>query len=169
MQVISGHLGWVRSIAFDPGNEWFCTGSADRTIKVNFVCPTIAYWYNLSSWHYLILFIFSLSVPLKQLLFLDIILFSFGGFLSVKLMFNCYLLWQWPTCHGQWYFVRPHFSLCYEPNFCFPSLCTLFSQLEVDNNFDARAWEHCCHIFCLVIHPIGQYCDSDNPHFGWVI
>lgn len=34
MQVISGHLGWVRSIAFDPGNEWFCTGSADRTIKV---------------------------------------------------------------------------------------------------------------------------------------
>ena len=35
MQVISGHLGWVRSIAFDPGNEWFCTGSADRTIKVS--------------------------------------------------------------------------------------------------------------------------------------
>ena len=34
LQVISGHLGWVRSIAFDPGNEWFCTGSADRTIKV---------------------------------------------------------------------------------------------------------------------------------------
>ena len=34
IQVISGHLGWVRSIAFDPGNEWFCTGSADRTIKV---------------------------------------------------------------------------------------------------------------------------------------
>jgi WD40 repeat protein len=33
--VISGHLGWVRSIAFDPGNEWFCTGSADRTIKVH--------------------------------------------------------------------------------------------------------------------------------------
>lgn len=34
MQVISGHLGWVRSVAFDPSNEWFCTGSADRTIKV---------------------------------------------------------------------------------------------------------------------------------------
>lgn len=33
-RVISGHLGWVRSIAFDPGNEWFCTGSADRTIKI---------------------------------------------------------------------------------------------------------------------------------------
>ncbi|GBG88073.1 hypothetical protein CBR_g46444 [Chara braunii] len=33
-RVISGHLGWVRSIAFDPGNEWFVTGSADRTIKI---------------------------------------------------------------------------------------------------------------------------------------
>lgn len=33
-RVISGHLGWVRSIAFDPGNEWFVTGSGDRTIKV---------------------------------------------------------------------------------------------------------------------------------------
>ncbi|KAG6488000.1 hypothetical protein ZIOFF_056758 [Zingiber officinale] len=32
-RVISGHLGWVRSIAFDPSNTWFCTGSADRTIK----------------------------------------------------------------------------------------------------------------------------------------
>ncbi|KAF7146305.1 hypothetical protein RHSIM_Rhsim04G0224200 [Rhododendron simsii] len=32
--VISGHLGWVRSIAFDPSNMWFCTGSADRTIKI---------------------------------------------------------------------------------------------------------------------------------------
>ncbi|MFS7917262.1 putative transcription factor WD40-like family [Helianthus anomalus] len=34
MQVISGHLGWVRSVAFSPNNEWFCTGSSDRTIKV---------------------------------------------------------------------------------------------------------------------------------------
>ncbi|KAI3853295.1 hypothetical protein MKW92_014528 [Papaver armeniacum] len=33
-RVISGHLGWVRSIAFDPSNSWFCTGSADRTIKI---------------------------------------------------------------------------------------------------------------------------------------
>ncbi|GLJ44330.1 hypothetical protein SUGI_0928230 [Cryptomeria japonica] len=33
-RVISGHLGWVRSIAFDHANEWFCTGSADRTIKI---------------------------------------------------------------------------------------------------------------------------------------
>ncbi|KAI3903607.1 hypothetical protein MKW98_032261 [Papaver atlanticum] len=32
--VISGHQGWVRSIAFDPSNSWFCTGSADRTIKI---------------------------------------------------------------------------------------------------------------------------------------
>ncbi|CAM9636446.1 unnamed protein product [Discosporangium mesarthrocarpum] len=32
--VVSGHLGWVRAIAFDPGNEWFVTGAADRTIKV---------------------------------------------------------------------------------------------------------------------------------------
>lgn len=32
--VVSGHLGWVRCIAFEPGNEWFATGSADRTIKI---------------------------------------------------------------------------------------------------------------------------------------
>lgn len=34
IQVISGHLGWVRCIAVEPGNQWFVTGSADRTIKV---------------------------------------------------------------------------------------------------------------------------------------
>lgn len=34
MRVISGHLGWVRSIAMDPTNQWFATGSADRTIKI---------------------------------------------------------------------------------------------------------------------------------------
>ena len=34
MRVISGHLGWVRCIAVEPGNEWFATGSSDRTIKV---------------------------------------------------------------------------------------------------------------------------------------
>ena len=32
--VISGHLGWVRAISFDSSNEWFATGSADRTIKI---------------------------------------------------------------------------------------------------------------------------------------
>ncbi|CAH9120696.1 unnamed protein product [Cuscuta epithymum] len=33
-RVISGHLGSVRSVAVDPSNAWFCTGSADRTIKI---------------------------------------------------------------------------------------------------------------------------------------
>ncbi|KAM9331286.1 pleiotropic regulator 1 isoform 2-T2 [Gastrophryne carolinensis] len=33
-RVISGHLGWVRCIAVEPGNQWFVTGSADRTIKI---------------------------------------------------------------------------------------------------------------------------------------
>lgn len=34
MKVISGHVGWVRCIAVDPSNEWFATGSNDRTIKI---------------------------------------------------------------------------------------------------------------------------------------
>lgn len=34
MRVIQGHLGWVQSIAVDPANQFFVTGSADRTIKV---------------------------------------------------------------------------------------------------------------------------------------
>jgi len=34
MRVISGHLGWVRCMSIDPSNEWFVTGSADRTIKI---------------------------------------------------------------------------------------------------------------------------------------
>lgn len=34
MRVISGHTGWVRSVAVEPGNQWFATGSADRTIKI---------------------------------------------------------------------------------------------------------------------------------------
>lgn len=33
-RVISGHTGWVRSIAVEPGNEWFATGSSDRIIKI---------------------------------------------------------------------------------------------------------------------------------------
>ncbi|KAI5808969.1 WD40-repeat-containing domain protein [Peziza echinospora] len=34
MRVISGHLGWVRAVAVEPGNQWFCTGAGDRTIKI---------------------------------------------------------------------------------------------------------------------------------------
>jgi pleiotropic regulator 1 len=34
MRVISGHLGWVRCIDVEPGNEWFVTGAADRTLKI---------------------------------------------------------------------------------------------------------------------------------------
>lgn len=33
-KVISGHLGWVRCIDVEPGNQWFVTGAADRVIKV---------------------------------------------------------------------------------------------------------------------------------------
>jgi pleiotropic regulator 1 len=33
--VLAGHLGWVRCVAFEPGNQWFVTGAADRTIKVD--------------------------------------------------------------------------------------------------------------------------------------
>jgi len=32
--VISSHLGWVRSVAFDPTNVLFATGGADRVIKI---------------------------------------------------------------------------------------------------------------------------------------
>ena len=34
MRVISGHLGWVRCICVEPGNEWFATGAGDRTVKI---------------------------------------------------------------------------------------------------------------------------------------
>eukprot|EP01136_Pigoraptor_vietnamica_P006720 Opistho-1_new@39983 len=34
MRVISGHTGWVRTVAVDPSNKWFTTGSVDRTIKI---------------------------------------------------------------------------------------------------------------------------------------
>ncbi|PWN21735.1 WD40 repeat-like protein [Microstroma glucosiphilum] len=33
-RVIAGHLGWVRAIAVDPGNQWFATGAGDRMIKI---------------------------------------------------------------------------------------------------------------------------------------
>ncbi|KAI1336394.1 WD40 repeat-like protein [Xylariaceae sp. FL0016] len=34
MRVISGHLGWVRSLAVEPHNQWFASGAGDRTIKI---------------------------------------------------------------------------------------------------------------------------------------
>jgi len=34
MRVISGHLGWVRSLAVEPDNAWFASGAGDRTIKI---------------------------------------------------------------------------------------------------------------------------------------
>ncbi|KAI8870249.1 WD40 repeat-like protein [Ramicandelaber brevisporus] len=34
MRVIGGHEGWIRSIAVEPGNQWFATGSVDSTVKV---------------------------------------------------------------------------------------------------------------------------------------
>lgn len=37
MRVISGHLGWVRCVSVEPGNEWFATGAGDRIIKVWYV------------------------------------------------------------------------------------------------------------------------------------
>jgi pleiotropic regulator 1 len=33
-RVISGHLGWVRALAVEPGNKWFASGAGDRTIKI---------------------------------------------------------------------------------------------------------------------------------------
>lgn len=35
MRVISGHMGWVRSVSVDVSNEWFATGAGDRVIKVS--------------------------------------------------------------------------------------------------------------------------------------
>ncbi|ODQ77754.1 hypothetical protein BABINDRAFT_40779 [Babjeviella inositovora NRRL Y-12698] len=34
MKVITGHQGWVRSIAIEPENKWFATGASDATIKI---------------------------------------------------------------------------------------------------------------------------------------
>jgi pleiotropic regulator 1 len=34
MRVISGHLGWVRTLAVEPNNQWFASGAGDRTIKI---------------------------------------------------------------------------------------------------------------------------------------
>lgn len=30
--VVSGHLGWVRCLAFEPGNQWFVTGATGNLI-----------------------------------------------------------------------------------------------------------------------------------------
>ncbi len=48
MRVISGHLGWVRSVAVEPANQWFATGSNDRTIKAP---PPISTPYNCLGYH----------------------------------------------------------------------------------------------------------------------
>jgi len=34
MRVMSGHEGWVRTVAVDPTNEWFATSGNDRLIKI---------------------------------------------------------------------------------------------------------------------------------------
>ncbi|KAI8836357.1 WD40-repeat-containing domain protein [Chytridium lagenaria] len=34
MRVISGHLGWVRSLSVDSSNDWFASGAGDRVIKI---------------------------------------------------------------------------------------------------------------------------------------
>eukprot|EP01133_Synstelium_polycarpum_P006387 gene6387-7402_t len=34
MRVVSGHTGWVRCIAVDVSNQFFCTGATDNTIKI---------------------------------------------------------------------------------------------------------------------------------------
>ena len=33
MRILVGHMGWVRCIGIDPANEFFVSGSNDRTIK----------------------------------------------------------------------------------------------------------------------------------------
>jgi pleiotropic regulator 1 len=44
MRVISGHLGWVRCVDVDVSNEFFVTGSADRTIKVWDLASGVLKW-----------------------------------------------------------------------------------------------------------------------------
>jgi len=34
MRVLSGHEGWVRTVAVDPSNEWFASSGNDRLIKI---------------------------------------------------------------------------------------------------------------------------------------
>lgn len=42
MRVISGHLGWVRAVAVEPGNKWFATGAGDRVVKVRLFAREVA-------------------------------------------------------------------------------------------------------------------------------
>jgi pleiotropic regulator 1 len=53
-RVISGHQGWVRAIAIDPGNEWFVTGGADRVIKVSCLEMSCILPPGLQGLHYLV-------------------------------------------------------------------------------------------------------------------
>ena len=34
MRVLSGHEGWVRTVAVDPSNEWFASSGNDRLIRL---------------------------------------------------------------------------------------------------------------------------------------
>ncbi|KAJ7710897.1 WD40-repeat-containing domain protein [Mycena rosella] len=34
VRVISGHLGWVRSVAVEVGNQWFAAGAGDRQVQI---------------------------------------------------------------------------------------------------------------------------------------
>jgi hypothetical protein len=43
MRVISGHLGWVRALAVEPGNQWFASGAGDRVVKVRVTSQCIQY------------------------------------------------------------------------------------------------------------------------------
>lgn len=83
MQVISGHLGWVRSIAFDPSNKWFCTGSADRTIKV------LNFMLHLSKLAYLSWFMcYCYAVRETQVFLFPL---SWNVFSSLEVKINCHL------------------------------------------------------------------------------
>lgn len=58
-RVISGHLGWVRCVTVEPGNEWFATGSADRVIKVIFLLLDFTVLIvNIVLLHFKVIFIF---------------------------------------------------------------------------------------------------------------
>ena len=33
-RMLAGHLGWVKALAVEPGNQWFASGGGDRIIKI---------------------------------------------------------------------------------------------------------------------------------------